>query len=393
MTAMAADNPELLVTRGGHLYRVLRRAGFETPAPAATTKAAVLLALVTWLPLLLLSLAEAPRIGGVSISFLRDFSTAIRFLVTLPVLVLADSFVEPRLAAVARQFIAADLVPEEEQPRFLAAISRALWLRDALLPQIVILVIALGLSLGGLTSAVSTGASNWHVAVTAAGPQRTWAGTVYDFFSLPLYRFVILTWLWRYVIWTWFLWRTSQLRLRIVPSHPDVSGGLGFIGVGHAALSFLIVALSISAASVIGMRVAYSGASLPSFYPLLGGYLAIMLIVFLGPLFMFSPVLWNAKRRGLYRYSTLGGEYTTAFEQKWMESRTEDGEQLLGSADIQSLADLANSFDVVQRMRLYPFGPSVVAILSASVVLPLLPLALMQFPVSEILRQLAHLLL
>jgi hypothetical protein len=76
-----------------------------------------------------------------------------------------------------------------------------------------------------------------------------------------------------------------------------------------------------------------------------------------------------------------------------MESRTEDGEQLLGSADIQSLADLANSFDVVQRMRLYPFGPSVVAILSAAVVLPLLPLALMQFPISEILRQLAHLLL
>jgi hypothetical protein len=76
-----------------------------------------------------------------------------------------------------------------------------------------------------------------------------------------------------------------------------------------------------------------------------------------------------------------------------MESRTEDGEPLLGSADIQSLADLANSFDVVQRMRLYPFGPRVVAILSAAVVVPLLPLALMQFPISEILRQLANLLL
>jgi hypothetical protein len=393
MMVAAACEPELLVTRGGHLYRVLRRAGFQTPAPLATSKAAIVLALVAWLPLLLLSLGEAPRIGTVPIPFLRDFSTALRFLVTLPILLLADSVLEPRLAAVARHFTIANLIPPNEHPQFLAAIERAIWLRDALLPQVVILVIALGLSLGGLTSTVSSGVSSWHSVVTATGPHRTWAGTVYDFFSLPLYRFVMLTWLWRYAIWIWFLWRTSRLRLRVVPSHPDLSGGLGFIGVGQAAFSILIVAVSISAASIVGMQAVYSSAPLSSFYPLLGGYLAIMLIMFLAPLLMFSPLLWSSKRQGFFRYGTLGAEYTTEFERKWIEPRSQTSEQLLGSADIQSLADLSNSFDVVRRMRLYPFGPGLITIFIAAIVIPLLPLALMQFPLSQILGKLVHLLL
>jgi hypothetical protein len=393
MTAVATRDPELLVTQGGHLYRVLRRAGFQTPAPVATTKAAVLLALVAWLPLLLLSFGEAHRIGAVSIPFLRDYSTALRFLVTLPILVLADSVLEPRLAAVARHFTAANLVRAEEHQQFRAAIERALQFRDALLPQLVILMVALGLSLAGLTSAVSSGTSSWHSVSVASGPERTWAGTVYDFFSLPLYRFVILTWLWRYVVWIWFLCRASRLHLRVVPSHPDLSGGLGFIGVGHAAFSVPIAAVSISAASVVGMQAVLSHASLPSFYPLLVGYVAIVLIVFLGPLFLFSPALWSAKREGIYRYSALGGEYTAEFERKWMDSRTQSGEQLLGSGDIQSLADLANSFDVVRRMRLYPFGPRVIAVLGAAAVIPLLPLALTQYPLSEILGKIVHLLL
>jgi hypothetical protein len=383
--------PELLVTQGGQLYRTLRRAGFETTTPVASTRAAVVFAALAWLPLLVLSLAEAPRLGPVAAPFLQDFSTAVRFLVALPLLVFADSYLEPRLAAAARHFIAADVVAREDRPRFDQTIERALRLRDAVLPQILIVVLALGLSLVGLTSAVSA-ESTWHAVLTPSGLQRTWAGWVYDFFTLPLYRVVILTWFWRYLIWTWFLWQTSRLQLRTVPSHPDLSGGLGFIGVGQSAFSILLVAFSIASAGVIGMQ-ALHGAPLASFYPLIGGYLVVMLIVFLGPLFMFSPALFRAKRRGLYRYAALGGEYTTEFERKWIESRPENGEPLLGSADIQSLADLAGSFDVVRQMRPYPFDRRVIAILGVGVIGPLLPLALVEQPISKLLGDIVQLLL
>jgi hypothetical protein len=392
MTSRPLDDPELLVTQGGQLHRALRRAGFETPAPAATTKAAVVVAAAAWVPLLVLYLAQVPSLGPVSVPFFQDFSTGLRFLVTLPLLVYAGSFVEPRLAAVARHFAEAELVPAELRPRFHATIERALQLRDALLPQFLIMVLALGLSLVGQTNAVSA-ESSWHAVSTASGLHRTWAGWAYDYFTLPLYRVVVLTWVWRYLLWIWFLWRSSRLQLRIVPSHPDLSGGLAFIGVGQSAFSILVVAFSIGAAGIVGMQAVHEGSPLASLYPLIGGYLAVILAGVLGPLFICSPLLWNAKRRGLYRYGTLGSEYTTAFERKWMEPRPEDGEALLGSADIQSLADLGNSFNVVRQMRLYPFEPRVVAILTAAAVGPFLPLALIQYPISQILTELFHLLL
>ena len=141
------------------------------------------------------------------------------------------------------------------------------------------------------------------------------------------------------------------------------------------------------------MQAVHSGAPLASFYPLIGGYLAFVLIAFLGPLFIFSPALYSTKRLGLFRYATLGGEYATAFERKWLESRPGDAEPLLGSADIQSLADLAGSFEVVRQMRPYPFDRRAVLILSAAAVGPLLPLALIEYPIAELLGQIISLLL
>jgi hypothetical protein len=393
MTGGPIYAPELLVTQGGHLYRALRRAGFDTPAPVATRRAAIVFVVLTWLPLLALSLVEAPRLGALSVPFLHDFSTGVRLLVALPLMFIADSFLEPRLAAVARHFAAADLVPVDERPRFLGTIHRALWLRDALLPQLVIIVLAVGLSLAAFTAPVSPGVSSWHGVYTASGLERTWAGVVHDHFSLPLYRIVILTWLWRYVIWSWFLWRSSRLTLRTVPNHPDLTGGLGFIGVGQAAWAILIVAFSAASAGVIGMQAVHSGRPLASFYPLIGGYLACVLVVFIGPLFVFSTALYRTKRLGLFRYATLGGEYATAFERKWIDSRPGDAEPLLGSADIQSLADLAGSFDVVRQMRPYPFDRRAVLILGAAAVGPLLPLALIEYPIVQLLGDIVQLLL
>ena len=43
------------------------------------------------------------------------------------------------------------------------------------------------------------------------------------------------------------------------------------------------------------------------------------------------------------------------FEEKWIHGG-DGAEELLGSADIQSLADLGNSYAVVREMRFVPFG-------------------------------------
>ncbi len=60
-------------------------------------------------------------------------------------------------------------------------------------------------------------------------------------------------------------------------------------------------------------------------------------------------------------------------------------EPLLGSADIQSLADLGNAFRCVQEMKAVPFGLRVVIELAIVTSLPCLPLILLVMPMDKII--------
>ena len=73
-----------------------------------------------------------------------------------------------------------------------------------------------------------------------------------------------------------------------------------------------------------------------------------MLCLVFGPLLVFAPQLAQAKRTGLREYGTLAERYVREFDAKWLRGGAPAGEPLVGSADIQSLADLGNSFEVVR---------------------------------------------
>jgi hypothetical protein len=391
MAAPPVGQPDLLMARGGAVHYALRRVGLGLPTPVSTLKAGLILSAITWIPVLVISYLDAAR--GEQVSFLADVSTSARFLVALPLMVAADAVVEPRLVSVARHFIAAGIVPEEQRPAFRGHIENALRLRDNWFPQMVIIALAVGLSLSAAREAVLPGLSTWHSVITPSGPERSLAGRVFDFFSLPVYRIVLFTWLWRYLLWIRFLWRTSRLGLRTMPSHPDQAAGLGFIGAGQTAYGILILAISVSVAGVIAMEVLHGNRSLASFYPLVAAYLALIVLIFLGPLVMFSPTMFRARWVGLYRYSALGAEYTSAFEERWFRPEAVDRKQLLGTPDIQSLADLANAFNVVRKSRIYPFEVTQVALLVTAALLPLLPLLLLEYPLKELLGGIVKLLL
>ena len=60
----------------------------------------------------------------------------------------------------------------------------------------------------------------------------------------------------------------------------------------------------------------------------------------------------------------------------------------MGSADIQSLADMGNSFAVVKEMRLAPFTLQTVLQLAVVTLLPVGPLLLTMIPLEELLERL-----
>ncbi|MFZ2319723.1 MAG: hypothetical protein WAW12_07635, partial [Pseudomonas sp.] len=73
---------------------------------------------------------------------------------------------------------------------------------------------------------------------------------------------------------------------------------------------------------------------------------------------------------------------------KWLRDAPPPDAPLLGSGDIQSLADLGNSFAVVQEMRLAPITKDVILRLAIVTLLPLAPLLLTIMPLEELLKKL-----
>jgi AcrR family transcriptional regulator len=176
--------------------------------------------------------------------------------------------------------------------------------------------------------------------------------------------------------------------LRLVPTHPDHVGGLGFLSNIVYALNLLAVAQGGILAGFIANRIFYLDASLPQFKIEIAIFVVFLLCMILGPLLLFTPQLAEAKRTGNREYGILAERYVREFDAKWLRGGAPAGEPLVGSGDIQSLADLSNSFEVVRTMRIAPVTKDAIIRLVAATLAPVLPLALTMMPLEELLKKL-----
>ena len=210
----------------------------------------------------------------------------------------------------------------------------------------------------------------------------------FGYVSLPLFQFLLLRWYFRMFIWTRFLWQVSRIDLSLVPTHPDRVGGLGFLSNTVYAFMPLAVAHGALLAGLIANRIFYLGAALPDFKVEIAVVVVFLLCVVLGPLLVFAPQLAEAKRTGNREYGTLAERYVREFDAKWLRGGAPADEPLVGSADIQSLADLGNSFEVVRTMRIAPVTKDAILQLAAATLAPIVPLALTMMPLEELLKKL-----
>jgi hypothetical protein len=385
---------EFSLAKGGLLFKLLVRMRLMRPDLAPAYRRAVVLALFAWLPLLILSAFQGLALGGsVRIPFLFDFPISVRLLLSLSLLILAENVIDERTQMVVKHLIQSGLVRENDHSAFESSVQQVLRMRNSFLAEGVIAGLVI-FSAAFLRLEFSGTSSTWQFLVSSSGATRTLAGWWHVIVSIPVVTFLMFRWVWRYLIWCWFLWRTSRLDLHLVPTHPDMAGGLGFLGLAQVKYAIIIFALSSLLSSQMGQEILFGGASLANYRMTIFGFVALILVVFLGPLLVFSPKLFDTKRKGLLEYGALANEYTQSFERKWIRREAPEGEALIGSADIQSLADLANSFEIVRKMRPVPFDlPTAILPMVAAAAIPFLPLLLMVFPLEEIVKNVIGMLL
>src|SRR5271168_1138868 len=252
------------LTQGGPFYRLQLRFGNTQERHARVLRRAVLAILVTWLPLLVLSIIQGSAYGKqIQIPFLRDFAVNVRFLVALPILILAESSIDHEWKLLVLHFLKSGLVKEPDLPSFEAAIRSVTRLRDNVLPEVILAAVAYSSFLFGPHKDLLMGsASNWHASGLSSNPGLTLAGWWFDIVSAPFFRFLLLRWIWRMFLWTLFLWLVSRINLGLVATHTDLAAGLGFLSLGQKRFSPIVFAGGAVVASQVGNAIAYDGATL-----------------------------------------------------------------------------------------------------------------------------------
>jgi hypothetical protein len=178
----------------------------------------------------------------------------------------------------------------------------------------------------------------------------------------------------------------SRLDLQLIPTHPDRAAGLGFVGDAQRFFWIIVVALSVTTAGVLGNEIVFGGVPLSSYTIAIAGYVGGVLLVFLGPLLMFLPQMIRAKIKSVHDYSSFAIMHNQLFDGKWVQADHPEGEPVLGTPDISSLADLGNAYEVLDRMRPLPFDPGDVLILVLAALIPLAPLLLTVMPLGQLLE-------
>jgi len=383
ITSALADSFSL--TRGGPLHSLMVRLGHAGDERQRVIRRALLVAMMTWLPLFVLSVLHGDAYGSkVSVPFLRDIAVNVRFLIAVPILILAESGIDDRWRILVLQFLRSGLVQEKELSPFEAAIERTTRLRDSVLPELLILLAAFLPVLFVRSEPLLIGISNWHA--TVGSDQITPAGWWFSLVSTPIFRFLMFRWFWRMILWTYFLWRVSRLNLSYVATHTDMAAGLGFLSEGQKAFSPIVFAGGTVIAAQVGNTITYLGATLSSQKLPMIAYGVLAIIILLAPLLVVAPVLLKVKRNALREYGILVTRHNQLFDQKWIQRGQPSDESILGNPDASSLVDLGGSFTVIRQMGIVPIDKPTLVTLALAAALPMIAVALYATPTDELIR-------
>jgi hypothetical protein len=375
------------LAEGGPTHQVQSWLGVAMPDRRKVITGAILAAIVAWLPLLILAALQGEAFGGVKIPLIYDVTVHVRFLISLPLLISAGLIIDPKVRRAVRHFVASGLITPQRRPAFEDLVRKTLKLRDAPIATVLLVVAAWGPSAwmnGG--ELLGSDTATWHQLASAPGDPLSLAGWWFTLVSVPLYRLWLFRWVWLTIVWTVFLVRISNFNLACIPTHPDKAAGLGFLAQTQVFFGWITFAAAAPVAARFASMISYEGQTVSGLKFLIMGTSLLTIVVAVAPLLVLSPRLFEIKERGLLEYGTLGTHYVQKFDAKWNAVEPPANEELLGTADLQSLADLSNSYAVLNDMRIVMINKETLFWVAVPAIAPMVILLLVETPVEDLIR-------
>ena len=208
-----------------------------------------------------------------------------------------------------------------------------------------------------------------------------WAGLV----SNTLFFFLLLRWLWRHLVWGLLLHDLAGLDMKLVVTHPDGMGGIGFIGRYPNVFSAFVFALSSVVAAAIARALLAGQLDIRTFPIVMGIWLAVAFLLFAFPLLAFAGPLRQLKEATLLACATGGTRYQRAVERELFGRNMAAPDPGDGEPS-STLPDPSKIYATVGKLSTLPVSKSVLLPLGAAALLPPVAAGAKQMPVKDILK-------
>jgi hypothetical protein len=373
---------EISLVRGGPFYRGQKAIRLLTSERWNLGKRVAVAIVVGWVPLVVLTLLFKPH---ATVGLLEEYPVNVRLLIAVPVLLAGQKLMDDIFRMIVHHIREAELLSPPEQAKMDLAISSLVRLRDSIVAEVIIVAIVY-LHYATVVESRMQIAQAWALNDVGTSHHLSAAGWYYAIVSQLLYQFLLGISLWKWLLWVLLLFRLSRLDLRLVPTHPDHHGGLGFLGISPLAIAPTVFVTSAAIGSTWRTEILVHGAHLKDFKIHAIVLLVIVLVVAVGPLVLFVPKLGRLLRRGILQYGTLGQLQSTEFHKKWILNRTGHEEEFLSAPEISSLIDYASSYESVEKMQPFPLDRSALVGLLIAVAIPMLPVVVAEIPFVTVLK-------
>jgi hypothetical protein len=394
--ALPGHDTAFSLVQGGPAYRIQQILGLIPRRGLGVPRRVLLFVLLTWAPMMVWAIVTRRLFPGVVTEpLLQHFGVHVRCLVAIPLFIVSEVVVEAISQRIFPYFVTSGIVNEAQESRFAAILRQAGRLRDSWLAWAVLAVLAVLLAwrFAGFGETLHADELSWAVSRETGFLQLGFGGWWFLVVVRPVFTFFLLHWVWRLCIVAVVSWRIAHLDLRLVPTHPDRAGGLGFLEQAPLAYSPIVLALSAVIASHWGHQVLYHQATLDTFKLPLGLFVAALLVIFLGPFLLFSAPLLQLKRRSLLAYGALVGEHGWLVQRRWILGEPVEDKGLLEAPELGPVADTITMYEAVKRIKPVPLGKQSLLAVIIPALLPMIPVLAIKVPVKDALLKLLGVLI
>lgn len=351
---------------------------------------AVLFTALAWLPVAVWAAAThrfwQPSAGE---SLLQHFGVHARFLVAIPLLILAEARAHATLTTIFRQFVQCGVVGPDARESYARVLSGLARLRDATLPWLLLLAVVLAWTLFDAPDPRGDPMA-W---ARAGDGELGFGGFWVAYVARPIFLALLATWLWRLCLLVVAFARIARLDLSLVPTHPDRIGGLNFVEPLPKAFSLVTFAVSAVVASHWAHEILYHGQTVDALTRPSALFVVAWSLLLLLPLLVLAPVLLSAKARGRMAYSALVAEHGRLVNRRWIRREPVGDSALLEAPEIGPVADTEAIYRAVATMRLVPIGMRSVLPILVPLAIPMFVVVALRVPFAEVVKKLLQAIL